>query len=207
MSVEVLHNVFADLKPHIRPDVGREAVMEAGPDTSICNLFGKGRHVGPTVGYAGCHRAGYRDLGDVLGSERRLDDTRDGTAQDAVRARVFRVHRRVVDRLPSRLTVGGRVAIVIAVANCRDGPPEVVMVLSVEHSYERVVEPNRHERHQPSAVADTHLFCGHELAHERMICRWTDHKPETGSLGLLGRPLGTGLSTIAGPARKRGTRE
>src|SRR5271168_876632 len=102
--------------------------MEPGPDASICNLFGKGRHVGPTVGYAGCRRASPRDLGDVHGSERRLDDPRDGAAGDAMRARVFRVHWRVVDRLPSRLTISGRVAINIAVANCSDWAPKVVMV-------------------------------------------------------------------------------
>ena len=54
--------------------------MEAGPDASICDLVGKDYQVGPAVGYAGCRRARYRDLGDVLGSERRLDDTRDATA-------------------------------------------------------------------------------------------------------------------------------
>jgi hypothetical protein len=46
--------------------------MEAGPDASICNLFGKGRHVGPTVGYAGGRRAILRrtfgdDRADQLG--------------------------------------------------------------------------------------------------------------------------------------------
>ena len=46
-----------------------------------------------------------------------IDDTRDGAAEDAMRARVFRMHRRVVDRLPSCLTISGRVAINIAVAN------------------------------------------------------------------------------------------
>src|SRR5437870_3419851 len=100
--------------------------MEAGPDASICNLFGESRHVGPAVDYAGCRRASHCDFGDVHGSERRLDNTCDGAAKDAMRARVFRVHRRVVDRLPSSLTVSGRVAINIAIANCRDWPPEVV---------------------------------------------------------------------------------
>src|SRR5215467_4671528 len=70
------------------------------------------------------------------------------------------------------------------------------MVLGVEHSYERLVEPNRHERHEPSAVADTHLFCGYELAYERMIGWRTDHEPEPGGLRLLRRTLGTGLPAI-----------
>ena len=62
--------------------------MEAGPDTSIRNLMGKGRRVGKAVGHAGCRSARYRDLGNVLGSERRLNDARNAAAEDAMRARV-----------------------------------------------------------------------------------------------------------------------
>jgi len=61
-------------------------ILEASPDASICNLFGKSRHVGPAVGHARCRRAGNRDLGNVCGSEFCLDNTRDGAAR-AVRAR------------------------------------------------------------------------------------------------------------------------
>src|SRR4029077_600765 len=113
-----------------------------------------------------------------------------------MRAWVFRVHRCVVDWLPSRLTIGGRVAINIAVANRRDWSPEVVMVLGIEHSYERLVEADRRQRHKPRAVADTYLFCGHELAYERMVGWWTDHEPEPGGLGLLRRALCTGLAPV-----------
>src|SRR5262249_23263379 len=87
---DVFQDVFTDLKPHTRPDTSRESVVEAGPDASICNFLGKGRHVGPTVGYAGGRRAGYGDLRDIRGSERRLDDTCDAAAEDAMRAWVFR---------------------------------------------------------------------------------------------------------------------
>src|SRR4249919_3345397 len=53
-------------------------------------------------------------------------------------ARVFRMHRRVGDRLPRRLTVGGGVAIIIAIANCRNRSPEVVVVLGIQHGDDRV---------------------------------------------------------------------
>src|SRR5258705_5232182 len=145
--------------------------METGPDASICDLFGKGRHVGPTVSDAGCSWAGRRDLGNVRGSERLLDDTRNGAAQDAMRTRVFRVHRRSAYWLPGCLTIRGRVAIDITVANGRDRPPEVVMVLGVQHSNECIIEPKRHERHETRAVHDAHLLCGDELAYEGMIGR------------------------------------
>src|SRR5258708_36886731 len=69
----VFHNVCTDLEPHIRADAGREAVMKAGPDTSIRNLLSQGSHIGKAMGYAGCSAARYRDLRDVLRSKRRLD--------------------------------------------------------------------------------------------------------------------------------------
>jgi hypothetical protein len=170
--------------------------MEAGPDASIGDLFSKGGHVGPAVDYAGRCWTGHGDLGDVCRSKHRVDDTSNGAAQDAMRARVLRVQRRVVERLPSGLTIGIRVAVNVAVANCRDWPPEIVMVLGVEHSDQRIVEANRHERHEPRAVADTHLLCGHELAYERVISLWAGHEPELGSFGLLSRSLATGLSAV-----------
>src|SRR5439155_21625989 len=105
--------------------------MEPAPDARICNLFGKGRHIRPTAGNAGEHGAAHRDLGDIDASEYRLDDTGDRTGLNAVGAWVFRVHRRGENRLPSCLTIGVRVAIDIAVANGRDWPPEVVMVLGI----------------------------------------------------------------------------
>src|SRR5262245_54299078 len=113
-----------------------------------------------------------------------------------MRARVFRVHRRVVDWLPSRLAFRDIVAINIAVTDGSDWAPEVVMVLGVEHGYERVVKGDRRERHKARAVLDTHLFCGYELAYERVIGWWTDHEPEAGGLSLLRRTLCTGLYSI-----------
>src|SRR4029077_18307826 len=171
--------------------------MEAGPDASIRNFIGKGRHVGKAVGHAGCCGARYRDLRNVLGSERRLNDARDGATEDAMRARVLRVHRRIVDRLPSRFAFRDVVAVNITITDGSDWAPEVVMVLGVEHGYEPVVEANRRERHKPRAVADTHLFGGYELTYEWMIGWWTDHKPEPGGLGLLRRTLCTSLERFA----------
>src|SRR5215470_4795051 len=170
--------------------------MEAGPDASIRNLVGKGRHVGPTVDQAGCGGAGHRDLGDFRGSEHRLHDTRNGAAEDTMRARILRMHRRIINWLPSRLTLGSRVVVDITVANSSNRPPKVVMVFGVEHRDQRLVEPNRHQRHEPRAVVDIHLLRRHEIAREGVIGWWADHQPELGDLGLLGRALGTGLAAI-----------
>src|SRR5574341_588972 len=43
LAIVVLNIVFTDLEPHIPADARREAVMEAGPDASVCNLLGKHR--------------------------------------------------------------------------------------------------------------------------------------------------------------------
>src|SRR5262249_41835277 len=92
--------------------------------------------------------------------------------------------------------IGRLVVIDIAVANGSDRAPELVVIFGIEYGDERVVKPNRHERHEPRAVDDTHLLCGHELAHERMIGWRTRHEPEPGGLGLLRRSLHTFPSTI-----------
>jgi hypothetical protein len=67
------------------------------------------------------------------------------------------------------------------------------MLLGVEYDDQRIVEANRHERHEPRAVADTHLLCGHELAYKGVIGLRAGHEPEVGSFGLLSRSLATGL--------------
>src|ERR1700730_12427527 len=117
--------------------------MKAGPDASIRDLFSKSRHVGPAVGHAGSGRAGHRDFGNVLASERRRNDTGDGAAQDAMRARIFRMHRRIVDRLPGRVTLCGWIIVNIAVANSGDWSPEVIVILGLEKLDQRIVEATR----------------------------------------------------------------
>src|SRR5712671_3368260 len=170
--------------------------MESAPDACICNLFCKGRHIGPTAGNAGKNGAVHSDLGNVHASEYRLDYTGDRTGLDTVGAWVFRVHRRGEDRLPGCLTIGGRVAVDIAVANGRDRPPEAVMVFRVQHGDDRVVNRKRNERHETRAVEDTHLLCGHKLACERVISRCRTEGPEPRDLGLLGASLRAVLPTI-----------
>src|SRR5207248_3069463 len=107
---QIFHHVIAYLKSHLRPDEIRDAIREAGPDAGTCDLFSEGRDVGPAVDDAGSRGAGHRDLGDVHGSEHRLDDARDAAALDAMGTWIFRVHRRRGDRLPRWLTLSRRVA-------------------------------------------------------------------------------------------------
>ena len=107
----VLHDELTDLKSHIRAHTARKAVMEAGPDASVRYLICEGAKVAPTVDDSGCSRTGHRNLGYVGRAEHRLDDRDCGTTFNAMRARIFRVHRRVVHRLPSGVTISRRVVI------------------------------------------------------------------------------------------------
>src|SRR2546430_1268731 len=193
---DVFHDVFADLQPHLCPDAGRETVMETGPDAGTCNLFRERRHAVPTVRNAGRRRTGQRDFGDVGGSEHDLDNARYGATLDAMCARIFRVHRRRGDRLPGWLAIGRWVAIEVAVTNSGDRPPETIMVLGIQHSDDRVAEPNRHQRHQSCTVEDAHLFRGHELAYKGVVRHRRADEPEAGGFGLLRCSLRTVLSTI-----------
>jgi hypothetical protein len=50
---DVFHHILTDLKTHLRADARREAVVKAGPNARIRNLFGESSDVAPMVRYAG----------------------------------------------------------------------------------------------------------------------------------------------------------
>src|SRR5579871_3532694 len=111
-----------------------------------------------------------------------------------MRAWVFRVHGRDSDRLPSCLSICGQVAIDVTVANCGDRTPEIVMVLGIQHSHNRIIETNRDERHETCAVENAHLFRDDQLADQWMICDRRPGKPEASDLSLLSIALCAPLS-------------
>jgi hypothetical protein len=45
------------------------------------------------------------------------------------------------------------------------------LVLGVQHSDDCVREADRHERHEPRAVDNAHLFCGYKLALVNLLSR------------------------------------
>ena len=66
------------------------------------------------------------------------------------------MHQRVGERLPSRNAICRRIAVNIAVANCRDGSPEILMVFGIQHRDQCVVEG----RHRTGSAADQDLRAG-----------------------------------------------
>src|SRR6202042_3394132 len=106
-----------------------KTVMEAGPDAGVCDFIRKVRHVRPTVGHSRGRWARHGDFRDFCTSEHSLHDACDAAALDAMCARIFRMHRSSSDGLPRGAGISVGVSVDIAIANCRDRSPEVVLVL------------------------------------------------------------------------------
>jgi hypothetical protein len=66
--------------------------------------------------------------GDVATTVHRFDDSGHGRAYDAMRARIFWVRRRDVDRFPSRHPFGVRIVVNVPIANRGDRTPELIEV-------------------------------------------------------------------------------
>src|SRR5947207_8029677 len=127
---EALHNIPADVPPHVLPDAGREPIVEAGINARQGDLVRVRPNVGPAMRDAGRSRAGHADFRNVRTAQHALYDGRDGSAADAVGTWVLRMHRRIVDRLPGRIELGRRILVDVAVADRGDRTPEVVVVRS-----------------------------------------------------------------------------
>src|SRR5262245_47979899 len=170
--------------------------MKPRLNTGIRYLIGKGRHIRPAMSHPWSSWAGNRNLRNVFGSERRLDDARDSTAGDAMGTRKFGMHWRIVDWLPRRLAISRGVVVDIAIANGRDWAPEIVMIFGIEHGDVSVVQTNRHQGHEPRAIENAHLLGGHESTNKRMVGIWACHKPKTSGLRLFCCSLCADFSTI-----------
>src|SRR5215510_3826730 len=130
---EILHDMPSDLAPHVLTDTGREPIVEAGIDACQRHFIGIGPNIAPAVGDARRGRARHRDFRNVRASQHGFDDRCHGGAADAVGARIFRVHRRVVDRLPSRVELGRSIVVNVAIADRCDRSPKIVMIFGIEH--------------------------------------------------------------------------
>src|SRR5215510_5333404 len=114
---EILHDMASDLAPHVLTDAGREPIVEAGIDACHRHFIGIGPDIGPAVRDARRRRACHRDLRNVRASQHGFDHRCHGGAADAMGTRIFRMHRRVVDRLPGRLKLGRGIVVNVAIAD------------------------------------------------------------------------------------------
>ena len=101
-------------------------------------------------------------------------------------ARVLGMHRRLDERRPARLGDGGVVAVDVAVADRRDRPPELVVVLGLEDADQRVVHRLRHRRVQPGVLRHVATRRLRHRLHHAVVDRRQRVFPEARDLGLLG---------------------
>ena len=96
---------------------------------------------------------------------------------------------RIVDGLPRRVELGGRIVIGIAVPDRRDRAPELIVILGIEDGDERVGDRCGDQRHEPCAVDELHLLRSNQLANDGVIADRARDEPELPVLGLARRPL------------------
>ena len=109
---QVLHHICTDFVAHLLADLGREAVVEAGPDARFGNFVGESSYVRPMVDNARRSRTLDRNIRNLRRAERRLHDAGEAGAFDAMRTWIFRMHGRDIDRLPTSVALGGRIVVV-----------------------------------------------------------------------------------------------
>src|SRR6266850_5504910 len=194
---DILHHMPSDLATHILSDTGREPIVETGIDAGHRHFVGIGPNVAPAVGGAGRRRARHRDFRNIRTCQHRFNHRCEGRAADAVGTGIFRVHRRVVDRLPGRVKLGRGIVVIVAIADRRDRPPKVVMILGIEHRDERIRDRRRSKSHEAGAVEDIHSLRGDELPSNGIVAHRPGDQPKLRILGLPRSPLAAGLATEA----------
>src|SRR3954447_10008734 len=112
-----------------------------------------------------------------------------------MRAWIFRMEWRVVDRVPDRVTLRIGIVVDVAIPNGRDRAPEIVVIFGVEHCDEGIVSGQCDLRHEPGAVEKIELPGSGYLAHYRIVDDRPRSQPEAGVLGLPRGALAAGSST------------
>jgi hypothetical protein len=104
-----LHGQLTDLASHLRADLSRKAVVEAGIDARHGDLVGVVVDAGPRACYAWSRRARHCHRRYRI-AEHAFQDNGRGCGCDAVCAGVLRVHRRLAQRQPCCVARGGRIS-------------------------------------------------------------------------------------------------
>src|SRR5690348_11874288 len=126
-----LDDVRTDLLSHLAAGYRREAVMEAGANAGVGDLIAENPKIGEVMRDSKREGARQCQFGELVAAEQRFDYRSNGRTQNAVSARIFRVHRCCVDRLPGGVALRGGITVDVAVTYCRNRTPELVFVLGV----------------------------------------------------------------------------
>src|SRR5215468_2370181 len=142
---------LSDLAAEYQPVLARTAEVNARVHTGIRALSGRLREAGERPRDA-LERLAARDREADLITEDSGKRHGGRAAEGALRRRIVRDRGRVLMAVPGRIADGGIVAIVVALANRRDGAPEVVHVADLEAGDIGIRHREIHEREKPRGV-------------------------------------------------------
>ena len=148
--------------------------MNSEIDPGVNHFLRRLREAGEVTGLLHGQRsiARHREV-EFIGSEKELQDRREGAREVVGTRRIVRIRRCVKQRIPAGIADRPRVAVVVALANGRDRPPEVEVKLRLPTSDCRIGRREVREREEPGAVTDIQLLrvgdrpdCAIPLRHE-----------------------------------------
>ena len=94
------------------------------------------------------------------GSVDGLENASRRTRIDPRLGRIFRMHRRGIEGQPARVPLGGVIAVLITVADCRDRTPELVMELRVPIEDVAVRDANGEQSEQARVLGEPESLAG-----------------------------------------------
>src|SRR5216683_1274424 len=162
--------------------------MHAVVNARVRHLLHKTADLRPTANLAWRRAAGGAQLWHRPRADLRPEDGADRRSSNTVRARVLGVHWGINEWHPRGITLGHAVAVRITVSNRSDGPPEIVVILRVEHRDQRVVHRLCGNGEQASVLRALSPRRVGDRPHHRKVDRGCRGFPETGDVRLFRGP-------------------
>ena len=123
-----------------------------------------------------------------------VENRGNGGRDDAVRARILRMHRGSAERQPGRLARRRRIGRKVGIADGGHGTPEIVGILAVEDCDEGIDARDGTERIQTGAVLDIHLPGQRDLPDDGIVGAGPGEEPEASRRRLLRGAPGAGIA-------------
>jgi hypothetical protein len=173
------------------------AEVDASPDSGVDDLLERVREAVEAprrTGFVAECTEAY-----PVGAEKVLERVHECTARASVAGRMIRKGRRdeqrwvadryrwVEQRQPCRISLGGRIAIGVGLADCRDRAPELPIVLVVPAANLRISRSKVLHREEPGAFDDVQPLTGGQRAKDPVPERYRMVLPEDRSIGFVCR--------------------
>src|SRR4051794_2785264 len=139
--------------PSLRRRLERVAEVNATPDAHLLMLFGHLSEAGELARQAGVGDVGRDETFGPI-PEHGFEDASRRAGIDAGLRRILRMHWRCVERQPARVALGRLVAVLVAIADRRDRPPEIVLELRVPIDDKAIGESHRKQPEQAGVLGE-----------------------------------------------------